>query len=290
MTQAGPNPFGASRGEEIQRAYQTAFVPLRLQTALCKVMGGPMRRLIPLLAAVWVALVALPALAQPVRLIVPQAGAALAAGSTAELEWAPLAPFDHLSKVEEWEAFLSVDGGATYPLRITPHLDQDLRRIRFQVPAIPTADARILLRFGDERRETAVALPERFSIVAPPDLLPALDPVFGLARRAVAAGEPALPGQTGVVAWVEGSRRGGELRQVVASRQPGLEGRFDPPSGFQEIAVLVSGPAPPQPPGPLPGSGVDAGPPAGRLAALWPAGTGPPLSLDILLLIQRQNE
>jgi len=249
-----------------------------------------MRRLIPFLAAVWVALVALPALAQPVRLLAPRAGAALAAGSTAELEWAPLAGFSQVPRIEEWEAFLSVDGGATYPLRITPHLDQDLRRIRFQVPPVPTADARILLRFGDEQRETAVVLPERFSIVSPPGLLPALGRTFGLARRAASAGEPALPGQGGVVAWVEGSRRGGGLRQVVAAGLPGLEGRFDPSSTSEEAAVLVSAPAPPQPPGPLPGNGVDAGPPAGRVAALSPAGTGPSLSLDILLLIQRQNE
>jgi len=247
-----------------------------------------MRRLLPLLAAVWLSLLALPALAQPVRLVAPQAGAALAAGSAAELEWAPRAGFDHLSKVEEWEAFLSLDGGATFPLRITPHLDQDLRRIRFQVPPVPSADVRILLRFGDEHRETAVVLPERFSIVA--SQAPALEPAFGLSYPAVSPGEPALPGQAGVVAWVEGSRRGGGLRQVVAFAPAGLEGRIDPPAASAETAVLVSAPAPPQPPGPLPGSGVDAGPPAGRIAALWPAGTGPPLSLDILLLIQRQNE
>jgi hypothetical protein len=244
-----------------------------------------MRRLAPFLA-ICLALLALPALAQPVRLVAPRSGAALVAGSAAELEWAPLAGFDRLSKVEEWEAFLSLDGGATFPLRITPHLDQDLRRIRFQVPPVPTADARILLRFGDEHRETAVALPERFSIVASPGLAP----VFGLTSRALSSGEPALPGQAGVVAWVEGSRRGGRLRQVVAFAQPGLEGWIDPPVASAETAVLVSAPAPPQPPGPLPRSGVDAGPPAGRVAALWPAGTGPPLSFDILLLVQRQNE
>jgi hypothetical protein len=245
-----------------------------------------MRRLSTLLA-VCLAFLALPGRAQPVRLVAPLAGSTLAAGSTAELEWAPLADFDRLSKVEEWEAFLSLDGGATFPLRITPHLDQDLRRIAFQVPPVPTGDARILLRFGDEHRETAVVLPEGFSIVV---ASPGLEPAFGLASRALSAGEPALPGQAGVVAWVEGSRRGVGLRQVVASRQPGLEGRIDPPTSSGETAVLVSAPAPPQPPGPLPGSGVDAGPPTGRVAALWPAGTGPPLSLDILLLIQRQNE
>lgn len=250
-----------------------------------------MRRLLPpLLAAVWLALLALPAVAQPVRLVAPQAGTALVAGSAAELEWAPLAGFERLSRVEEWEAFLSLDGGATFPLRITPHLDQDLRRFRFQIPAIPAADVRILLRFGDEHRETAVELPERFSIAASAVQVPALDLSLGLASRAVLPGEPARPGQSGVVAWVEGSRRGGGLRQVVAFAQPGLEGQIDPPTASKETAVLVSGPEPPQPPGPLPGSGVDAGPPASRVAALWPAGTGPPLSSDILLLIQRQNE
>ena len=142
---------------------------------------------------------------------------------------------------------------------------------------------RVLSRQGSGR-------PERFSIVSPPGLLPALGRTFGLARRAASAGEPALPGQSGVVAWVEGSRRGDGLRQVVAAGLPGLEGRLDPLTRFQEAAVLVSEPASPQPPGPLPGNGVEAGPPAGRMAALLPAGTGPFLSLDILLLIQRQNE
>src|SRR3954454_20904729 len=94
-----------------------------------------------------------------VELLAPQAGATLAAGSEAELAWTPGAGFSRLPDAEEWEAFLSLDGGATYPVRITPHLDQDLRRVRFRVPDLPAADARILLRFGDERRETVVALP-----------------------------------------------------------------------------------------------------------------------------------
>ncbi|HEX3554787.1 MAG TPA: hypothetical protein VIA62_16315 [Thermoanaerobaculia bacterium] len=221
----------------------------------------------------------------PVRLVAPRAGATFAAGSTAELEWAPLARFARLPGIEEWEAFLSLDGGATYPVRITPHLDQDLRRIRFQVPAVPTTNARILLRFGDERRETVVELPERFEITAPPLALP----VWETSHRAFTVGEPALPGQAGVVAWVEGSRRGGGLRQVVAAERPGLQARPDLTATHGEAAVLVSGPAPPQPPGRLPVTRVAAGPSAGR-AALSRAGTGPSLGLDILLLTQRQNE
>ncbi len=222
----------------------------------------------------------------PIRLVAPQAGATLAAGSAAELEWAPGAGFAGLPRVEEWEAFLSLDGGATYPVRITPHLDQDLRRVRFQVPPIPTPDARILLRFGDERHETAVELPGRFAIAGSP----APEIGFAFSRRAVSAGEPALPGQAGVVAWVEGSRSGGGLRQVVAEAPPELWERFAPPETRGEAAVLVSSPAPPRAQDLLPADRAGAAPAAGCRTALTRSGTSPPRSSDILLLIQRQNE
>ncbi len=179
--------------------------------------------------------------ALPVRLVTPQAGAALIAGSTAEVEWAPVAGFAGLPKSEEWEAFLSVDGGATYPVRITPHLDSDLRRFRFLVPPIPTADARILLRFGDERRETAFELPVRFAITAAPVAIP--QEMFPLARTAFAAGEPALPGHAGVVSWIEGSRRGVELRQVVAAEAPGFHAQPSLTETHAESAVLDTAPA-----------------------------------------------
>src|SRR5437764_9664912 len=94
----------------------------------------------------------------PVRLAAPRAGETLRAGDMAELAWEPFSQTGLPGHAEEWEAFLSFDGGATYPVRLTPHLDLALRRVRWQVPAIPTDDARLLLRFGDERRETAVAL------------------------------------------------------------------------------------------------------------------------------------
>src|SRR5215203_4622499 len=220
-------------------------------------MVGSMRSSCRLLTLVWIAwsfLALVPAVfagevGASVQLVAPRAGATLAAGSMAELEWAPLEPFARFSKIEEWEAFLSLDGGATYPVRITPHLDQDLRRVRWQVPSFPTADARILLRFGDEHRETAVRLPQRFSIVS------SLEKTFTLARSAFNQGEPALPGHAGVVAWVEGSRRGGSLRQVVAAEGLSLRARLKPPAVHREVAVLVSEPDPPQLPEILPGRG-----------------------------------
>ena len=255
-------------------------------------MAGSMRsssRLSILVGLAWFVLALAPAAfareaGAPVRLVAPRAGAALAAGSTAELEWAPLEAFAGLPEVEEWEAFLSLDGGATYPVRITPHLDQDLRRIHWLVPSFPTADARILLRFGDERREIAVELPQRFSIV------PSVEKTFLLARSALAPGEPAFPGRAGVVAWVEGSRRGGSLRQVVAAEGPGLRARLQPPASHPAAAVLEAEQEPLQSPNSLPGNGTAAALPGSRRAALSPSGSGPFLSSDILLLIQRQNE
>jgi hypothetical protein len=220
-----------------------------------------------------------------VRLAAPQAGEILTGGGTAELAWVPQGPFERLDHVEEWEAFLSFDGGATYPVRITPHLDRDLQRVRWQVPAIPTRDARLLLRFGDERRETYVELPQRFTIAEAPWALP----LFGGAAPTTSRGEPALPGHPGVVAWVEGSRQGGSLRPRVATGPPALKETIRTPTSHSEAAILGSAPWPT-------GSPAAATTSAGT-AVLFPqrsrhtsgvAAIRP--SFDILLLTQRQNE
>lgn len=251
------------------------------------------RRLFVLICFLWTVLAAVPVAfaretGMPVRLAAPQAGATLTAGETAELEWEPLVGFDRLPEVEEWEAFLSLDGGVTYPVRITPHLDQDLRRIRWQVPAFPTRDARILLRFGDEREETAVETAARFSIAAPPDGLPGLERTVSLASRSASRGEPALPGHAGVVAWVEGSRRGGDLRQRLADEPAGLTTGFDLPTSHSEAAEVD----------PLGPESLESGlsenasavPPDNSRASRARDGAWGDFAADILLLIQRQNE
>jgi len=218
----------------------------------------------------------------PVRLLAPAAGAVLTAGSSAEIAWESLAP---LPGVEEWEAFLSFDDGVTYPVRVTPHLDRDLQRVHWRVPAVPAKQVRLLLRFGDERRETYVRLPQRFSIVASPgmerDLL--------LARVSPLPGEPALPGDRGTVSWVEGDRRGGNLRQVVAETlcfRPG----FHLPEGHSEAMLADSEEEGPRDPNGRLASRGGVSP----LADLRNPGRGrllsPERSSDILLLIQRRNE
>jgi hypothetical protein len=221
-----------------------------------------------------------------IRLEAPRAEETLRAGDTVELAWAPREPFAGPDHAEEWEAFLSFDGGATYPVRITPHLDLALRRVRWQVPTIPTDDARLLLRFGDERHETSVELPQRFAIAEASWAAPLFG---GGARLAALPGEPALPGRPGVVAWVEGSRQGGALHAVVAAPPPSLEDTVHTPAAaHSEAAVLGSETSPS---GPAPASAnKDATPPLQRRS---PRAAGEQSSLpspDILLLTQRQNE
>src|SRR5258708_4683801 len=131
-----------------------------------------------------------------VALIAPQAGVHLRGGSDSTLIWsAPSLP----DGVNEWEAFLSLDGGTDYPLRITPHLDAGIRSFRWHVPNVAGNAVRILIRVGNERNERLVVLPQTFTIepaYAPLDLA-ALD-----VARTDAVGEVALDGGEPVVQWV----------------------------------------------------------------------------------------
>jgi len=148
----------------------------------------------------------------PVRLVAPAPGTELAPGALAMLEWEDSGE-GLPERITEWEAFLSLDGGRTWPLRLTPHLEIGLRRFSFRVPAFPSSDARLLLRFGDEREEMEVEVPGSFTIVSGGDWA-VLDPVPPSPR--LSRGEAARPGDRGVVLWTEGTRDGTGLREVAA--------------------------------------------------------------------------
>jgi hypothetical protein len=218
-----------------------------------------------------------------VRVTSPLQGMELSTGSLASLEWEPLAPFDPLQAVE-WEAFLSVDGGAHYPLRITPHLDSDLRRILWQVPGTPTRDARLLLRFGDERNETGYEVPLRFAISGPAAL-----PSAGTITVRSTPGEPARPGDSGVALWVEGSRRGGSIRQVSAALPPGLHPGGRPAELIPGKAVVVTSDPNPDPV-PVSANLQLRSPLARRDGPTHAVRPVRPATISIRLLIGRQNE
>jgi hypothetical protein len=226
----------------------------------------------------------------PVALQAPAHGAVLTAGSAVALAWKPLpaaGPLAGLPQWDEWEAFLSVDGGVTYPFRITPHLDGDLRRVLWEVPHLPTRDARLLLRLGDERRETAFALPQRFTILADPDATPvAADAAVGVVFH---RGEAALPGHPGVVSWVEGSRRGASARRMKAVDAVGLKQAVTAPEHRHGEALLGSDEDSVGPPAVQNGSRLSSPPSRTSRRALIAAARGRAPS-DLLLLLRRRNE
>jgi hypothetical protein len=165
----------------------------------------------PLLAAALLVFASL-ARAESLRLLAPADGATLRGGSFAELRWsaAELPP-----RTEEWEAFLSIDGGKYYAFRVTPHLDIELRRFTFAVPNVDTADARILIRTGDEVRETHFEARGSFSIVRDPDAELLFPRLLHSGR-----GEAARDGDAEVLAWAEGARDGSGVTQQSSPATP----------------------------------------------------------------------
>jgi hypothetical protein len=224
----------------------------------------------------------------PVRLLAPADGAVLRVGSTATFEWAPLGGLGEPGQWEEWEAFLSLDGGATYPVRITPHLDRDLRRVTWKVPHLPTRDARLLLRVGDEHRESVFELPQRFTIAVAPGMPTIAGSVLDLQQTVWRRGEPARPGEPGVLVWVEGSRHGGPTREVVAAEPARAVPALSPPGSAPTPAAVVAEAPPSGAPAADPGVPGTLPPPrsGGTASARSPLSA----AADILLLIQRQNE
>ncbi len=202
------------------------------------------------LAALLLAGATVPVAAAPrFELVEPAAGAELVAGGRAELAWRLEDEAGLSSDFVEWEVFLSLDGGASYPYRITPHLGRDVQRFSWQVPPVASGDVRFLLRYGDERQEVGVELAGRWQIAARPTL--AL-PAGYLELPSFTAGERARESDQGVVSWVEGNRRGEGLRQrtaredtlsggnprliAVLEHEAAAEDQPDPPSGGRALA------------------------------------------------------
>lgn len=142
-----------------------------------------------------------------ITLIAPTPRVTLQGGQFATISWTA----DRAIDAEEWEAFLSVNGGAYYSVRLTPHLDLGIRTFQFLVPNIASNDVRILMRVGDERTETVIEFSQHFSIRASDSV--------ELFRPYVAenAPEAARPGDAPVVQWASGSRDGGEVVVAYAS-------------------------------------------------------------------------
>lgn len=212
-----------------------------------------------------------------VRLLAPEPGEELSAGETVDLAWdfAAAAP----AGATEWEVFLSLDDGRTYPVRLTPHLDLDRRRVTVRLPETPSAKARFLLRVGDEREEVGAELGGTFSIVA--SALPALS---SRAEWSPVRGESARPGLPGVSRWIEGARDGSGWREVAAQPEPALRTTVTP--GALELGATIPPRRPVDPP--LVDTRLTAGTsvaPRPRLQIPIPPEPG----VALLLLLRRAN-
>jgi len=191
-------------------------------------MTGVLRRLFPLAVFAF----ALSAYAEPVHLVAPANGTTLRGGSFAELSWSAtrLPP-----ESEEWEAFLSVDGGKYYAFRVTPHLDIDLRRFTFVVPNVDTRNARIMIRTGDEEQETHFESDGSFTIVRDENVEESVNRLGQSGR-----GESAREGDAPVISWIDGDRDGSELEERVGLLEPSASIAASPAAEHDSFPALAA--------------------------------------------------
>jgi len=103
----------------------------------------------------------------------PAGGATLTAGAVAEARWlAPDASALHLEEFDEAELVLSLDGGLTFPVRISAELAPGASTYRWRVPALATQRARLALRVGVEHERER----ERIILVGPEFVIDARAP------------------------------------------------------------------------------------------------------------------
>ena len=116
------------------------------------------------------ALSASAALADPARsapapaLSIASPSPVLEPGSTVVVTWPVPDGFD------EMELVLSVDGGRTFPLRVTRRIAPSDAGFSWTVPSLPAVHARLALRAGvdeEEDAETIVGLSDNFAIAPP---------------------------------------------------------------------------------------------------------------------------
>lgn len=214
--------------------------------------------------------------AAALRLIAPRNGVTLRGGSFAEVRWSAA---ELPAAAEEWEAFLSLDGGKYYAFRITPHLDIALQRFMFIVPNVDTHDARILIRTGDEVRESRFEQAGSFSIArdAAAEEAP-LPRMLSMGR-----GEAARDGDPAVVAWTDGDRNGVATTQQSApsTPSPALFAAFHSSESTDAATVVTA----------VGALETRAHARVARVAPQTPASSGGALvrSLDLLLVCSRMN-
>ncbi len=86
-------------------------------------------------------------------------GPGVRAGDDVEIRWSPAD-----GRVEEFELLLSLDGGRSWHVRVSPSVPPDRMSYRWRVPNLPSADARIRIRMRVDGREVEGEAGPRFAI------------------------------------------------------------------------------------------------------------------------------
>jgi hypothetical protein len=84
------------------------------------------------------------------QLITPRAGQVFYPGQQIRIEWKDTLPSVQYFNGCEMEVWLSVDGGRTFPMCITPILNPKTTSVDWTVPNAPTNAAVLDIRFGCE--------------------------------------------------------------------------------------------------------------------------------------------
>jgi hypothetical protein len=167
--------------------------------------------------------------------------ASVAAGRLVELRWRGI-PAD----IEEAELLLSLDGGRSYPVRLTPELEARTTSFRWRVPDLPTEQAVLMLRVGDEEGERTGALSSCFRILhvegAPaPDLgfhegemWTGFEPTRGPAESAIVPPAPCFEDGPAVVSY-DTAAAAPHVGRPAPARAPILQAR----PGFVPGAVRL---------------------------------------------------
>ncbi|HLN57718.1 MAG TPA: hypothetical protein VK416_04110 [Thermoanaerobaculia bacterium] len=121
-------------------------------------------RMLVFLGAVGI-LAAAPSAGATVGFSWPSGRDAVAAGTSVSLAWS--LPPGHDEDFREMELVLSLDGGRTFPIRVTRNLDPATRALAWRVPALPSSRARLALRVGDSGEpedEEILLVSEEFAV------------------------------------------------------------------------------------------------------------------------------
>ena len=108
----------------------------------------------------------------------PEAGARLAPGSLGTAAWSADSV---IAAAPETELVLSLDGGVSFPIRLTRDLDPAIGSVQFRVPRLETRHARLAMRIGSndaERGEIIAIIGSEF--VIEPDPETTLEPLVSL--------------------------------------------------------------------------------------------------------------